>query len=229
MLDPGGRVVAITGANRGIGRAVAERLAVAGFSLGLGARDPASLDGFGDEVLTHAFEATDQPSADAFVASTVARFGRLDAIVANAGIVRYGSPLDQSEADLEAMWQVNALGPLRLARAAWPHLVASGSGRIVDIASMSGLRVKSAPSTAYCMSKFAVMALAQGLKQEGWEAGIRITSICPSYVATDMTAGVTFPREKMIRPEDIAELVATLLVLPNTASVDYVPVTCMPD
>lgn len=229
MIDPRGRVVAVSGANRGIGRAIAERLAAEGFTLSLGARDPRGLaDLAGETCMTHAFEATDAASAAAWVEATVARFGRLDAVVNNAGIARYAAPLEQDLADFEAMWQVNALGPLRLIRAAWPHLVASGTGRIVDIASMSGLRVKLSQGTGYSMTKFAVMALAQGLKQEGWEAGIRITSICPSFVATDMTEGSAFPRDQMIRPEDIAELVATVLVLPNTASVDVVPVTCMP-
>jgi NAD(P)-dependent dehydrogenase (short-subunit alcohol dehydrogenase family) len=117
------------------------------------------------------------------------------------------------------MWTVNAKGPMRVIRAAWPHLVASGSGRVVNVASLSGKRVRN-ENLGYAMSKFAVMALTQEVRRLGWEHGIRATALCPGFVDTDMTAHVKHvPRGAMSRPEDLAVLVEAVLHLPNTASV----------
>ena len=115
---------------------------------------------------------------------------------------------------------------MRVIRSAWPQLVASGSGRVVNIASLSGKRVRN-DNLAYAMSKFAVMALTQEVRRLGFEHGIRATALCPGFVDTDMTAHVTkWPREQMSRPEDIAALVEVLLHLPNTASVAELLVNC---
>jgi NAD(P)-dependent dehydrogenase (short-subunit alcohol dehydrogenase family) len=124
------------------------------------------------------------------------------------------------------MWEVNVKGPLRTIRAALPHLKASGSGRVVTVASLSGKRIKNR-NAGYAMSKFAAVALTHAVRELGWEHGIRATALCPGFVATDMTAKVTsFPRDAMIRPQDLAELVATVIALPNTASVAELLVNC---
>jgi NAD(P)-dependent dehydrogenase (short-subunit alcohol dehydrogenase family) len=115
---------------------------------------------------------------------------------------------------------------MRVIRAAWPHLVAAGDGRVVNVASLSGKRVKN-DNLGYAMSKFAVMALTQEVRRLGWEHGIRATAVCPGFVDTDMTAYVTtYPREQMSRPEDLAALIATVLHLPATASVAELLVNC---
>ena len=124
------------------------------------------------------------------------------------------------------MWEVNVKGPLRLIRLALPWLKKSGSGRIVNVASLSGKRVKNAYA-GYAMSKFAVVALTHAVRRLGWDHGVRATAICPSFVATDMTAEVTaVPRGEMIQPADLAELVATALALPNNAVVAELLVNC---
>jgi NAD(P)-dependent dehydrogenase (short-subunit alcohol dehydrogenase family) len=135
---------------------------------------------------------------------------------------------DPDEAKLDEMWEVNVKAPLRLIRAALPHLQQSGSGRVVNVVSLSGKRLKSAEIGGYAMTKYAAAALTHAVRYAGWEHGIRATSICPGLVATDMTADVTaVPREAMIQPAAIAQLVATVLTLPNTASVAEIPVNCV--
>jgi NAD(P)-dependent dehydrogenase (short-subunit alcohol dehydrogenase family) len=117
-------------------------------------------------------------------------------------------------------------GPLFLTRACLPHLKASGNGRIVNVVSLSGKRVRN-ENIAYNMTKHAMMALTHGTRRIGWEHGVRATALCPSFVATDLTAGVTkVAREEMIEPGDLAELAATAIALPNTAAMAEMLVNC---
>jgi NAD(P)-dependent dehydrogenase (short-subunit alcohol dehydrogenase family) len=231
MLSPEGRVIMVSGANRGIGLAVARSLHAKGYRLSLGGRDSAKLAAaLGDldkeRVITVAFDARERASCEAWVARTAARFGRIDGLVNNAGISLKVGIEDDDEAAYDAMWEVNVKGPLRLIRLALPYLKRSGSGRIVNVSSLSGKRVKN-PNAGYAMSKFAVIALTHAARRAGWEDGVRATAVCPSFVATDMTAHVTaVPRDEMIQPADLAELVATALALPNNAVVAELLVNC---
>jgi NAD(P)-dependent dehydrogenase (short-subunit alcohol dehydrogenase family) len=224
MLDPVGRVVMISGAARGIAREVLRRLHGSGWLVSAGLRDPAKLPAAPD-LLAHRYEAEEEGSAEAWVAATLARFGRLDAVVNAAGINPMARMLDADESAHDAMWRVNVKGPLRVIRAAWPHLVASGEGRVVNIASLSGKRVAN-ENIGYAMSKFALVALTQDVRRQGWDHGIRATALCPGFVATDMTTKAKWPREQMSRAEDVAALIETVLRLPNTATVGELRVNC---
>jgi NAD(P)-dependent dehydrogenase (short-subunit alcohol dehydrogenase family) len=218
------RVVLVSGVARGIGRAVVARLLAAGWQVSAGLRDPAKAEA-APSLHAHRYEAEEAGSAEAWVDAAMARFGRVDAVVNAAGINPMARLLDEDEAAHDAMWRVNVKGPMRVIRAAWPHLVATGAGRVVNIASLSGKRVAN-ENLGYAMSKFAVVALTQEVRRRGWDLGIRGTVVCPGFVATDMTAGAAFPREKMSRPEDIADLVQLVLALPNTATVGEIRVNC---
>lgn len=226
------KVVMVSGANRGIGAAIARRLSDAGYSLSLGIRREAERSRLQSEYdsarcLFAAYDAHDRQSPIDWVAATVERFGRVDAIVNTAGILRFVSFLDNDEGPLDEMFEVNVKGPMRLMRAAYPHLKKTGAGRIVNLASLSGLRVKGG-SGGYAMSKFAVMALSHSARYVGWQDGVRVTAICPGWVKTDMVAEQdTPPDDEMIQPEDVAALVQTVIELPNTASVSYIPVNCV--
>jgi NAD(P)-dependent dehydrogenase (short-subunit alcohol dehydrogenase family) len=224
MLDPVGRVAMISGASRGIGREVLRRLHGSGWLVSAGIRSAGKLAA-GPDLLLHRWDAEAEGSAEAWVAATMARFGRIDAVVNAAGINPMARLLDADEAPFDRQWQVNTKAPLRVIRAAWPHLVAGGEGRVVNIASLSGKRVAN-ENLGYAMSKFAVVALTQEVRRLGWEHGIRATALCPGFVATEMTAHAKFPREAMSRPEDVAALVETVLRLPNTASVGELRVNC---
>ncbi|MBB6228272.1 NAD(P)-dependent dehydrogenase (short-subunit alcohol dehydrogenase family) [Polymorphobacter multimanifer] len=218
MLAAADRVVMISGTGRGIGRAIAERLEAEGFRLSLGNRRPGS--GF-PGAFHHRFDAEVAETASAWVAATVAAFGRIDALINNAGTLTPFTLATGSEAELDRHWAVNVKAPLRLIRAAMPYLEASGRGRIVTIASTDGKRVRPGSALAYAMTKHAVVALTHAARLEGWDKGVRATALCPGAVDTDLIAdlpGVT-PKADRMQPATVAEAVAFLLSLPNTASV----------
>ncbi len=226
MLTPHGRVIMISGANRGIGRAIAQCLLDKGYSLSLGARDAGSIDVEGESVMSHRYDAADTALSQAWVEATVARFGRIDGLINNAGIALAARIEDADETAYDRMWEINVKGPLRMTRLALPHLKATGAGRIVNVASLSGKRVVG-DGAGYAMSKFAVIALSHATRRAGWDDGVRVTALCPGYVATDMTRkSADFPRGDMIDPADLAELAATALALPNNASVAELLVNC---
>lgn len=215
----------VSGASRGIGRAVANRLEAAGYAISAGLRDPTRST---TSETRHGFryDATEAETADAWVAGTMERFSRVDVLVNAAGINPVFNFLDPDETALDALLAVNTKAPMRLVRAAWPHLAASGEGRIVNVASLSGKRVRN-PNTGYAMSKSALVMLTHAIRREGWAHGIRATAFCPGFVDTDMTAHVTTqPRDQMSRPEDIAAVIETVIRLPNNAAVAEVLLNC---
>lgn len=225
MLEADGRVVMVSGASRGIGRAVVERLIDGGYRVSAGVRDSRGLVG-SDRLMLHRYDAESLPSAEAWVAATIERFGRVDGLINAAGINPEANLTDPDEMALDAMMLINVKAPMRLIRLALPHLAKCGKGRVINVASMSGKRVRNS-NAGYAMTKFALLALSHAVRQYGWEHGIRATAICPSFVATDMTAHVTkWPRERMSDPRDIAELIATVLRLPNTATIAELLVNC---
>ena len=234
MLSPDGRVIMISGANRGIGHAIAEALHDAGYTLSLGARDPASLDqttkGWDAErVLINRYDAEDQASHHQWVAATVDRFGRIDGLVNNAGLAVRVTVEDYKDEALDRMWAVNVKAPLSMIRTALPHLRRSGSGRIINVSSIAGKAVYN-NNAGYAMTKFAAVALSHATRHTGWDDGVRCTALCPGFVATDMTADVeTFPHDQMMEPGDIAEIVLTLVALSNNASVAELVVNCRND
>ncbi len=227
------RVIMISGPNRGIGKAIAERLYLEGFSLSLGARRPETLrfviqNMDPKRLMVHQYEAKELSTANDWVSATARRFKRIDGLVNNAGIVRSFSLEEDDEKSLDEMWEINVMGPLRLIRAAYPYLKKAGSGRVVNVISLYGKRVKSAGIGAYAMSKHAALALTHATRFSGWEHGIRATAIMPGWVNTDMAASATsIPHDQMTQPESVAQLVAMVLALPNTASVTELPVNCV--
>lgn len=221
-LSPEGRVVMISGASRGIGLAIARQLAADGYLLSLGVRKPGAIKGFDPQrTLVCPFDAAKPEDAAPWLDATIARFGRLDGLINNAGILRALDLRSGDESILDEMWAVNVKGPFRLIRLALPHLEATGNGRIINIASTDGKRYREGVSVAYAMTKHAVMALTHAAKFAGWDHGVRVTALCPGAVDTELVAsvpGVT-PAANRIPPETVADIVSFLLTLPNSASV----------
>ena len=125
------------------------------------------------------------------------------------------------------MWEVNVKGPLRLIRLALPYLKKSGSGRVVNLSSLSGKRVKNAQRRLCDEQVRRHRPHPRGAPPRLGATACARQPICPSFVATDMTAQVTaVPRGEMIQPADLAELVATALALPNNAVVAELLVNC---
>ena len=225
MLQANNRVVMITGANRGIGYAIAENLASAGFRLSLGARNPSSfnvesLNTDPANIMLHQYDASEKSSADAWADATQEKFGAIDAVVLNAGVMMPVGVTSENEEEMDLMWDINFKGPWRLLRATLPALKSTGCGRVVNVVSLSGKRVLSSGNLGYCASKFAALSLTHALRHEGWSDGLRATAICPGLVDTDMVSHVTAPKgEFKITPEAIASSAAYALSLPNDASV----------
>ncbi|HKU97268.1 MAG TPA: SDR family NAD(P)-dependent oxidoreductase [Vineibacter sp.] len=228
LLAAAGRVIMISGAGRGIGAAIAQRLYADGYSLSLGARTPAAI-GLPDKdrVMAARFDAGDPATAQAWIAATVKRFGRIDGLINNAGVLRMIRFDDGDEAALSEMWTVNVMAPFRLLRLALPHLRKAGHGRVINIASTDGKRYRDASSSVgYAMTKHAVVAMSHAAKFAGWDDGVRVTALCPGAVDTDLIAnvpGVT-PAAGRMKPETIAHTVSFLLSLPDNASVAELPI-----
>ena len=213
-----GRVAFVTGASAGIGAAVARSLAAEGVRLGLASRrgDDLGLD----EAVGVRCDVRNADDVDAAVAATVERFGRLDIVVANAGVGSYGPFLELDPAELEEMIDVNVKGTIYAVRSALPHLLAAGEGDVVAVASVAGLRGLPYESV-YCASKFAQVGFLRALDDELRDRGIRCTSICPGGVATDFAMGRGRTPEMpelagMMSGDDVAEVVLFALRRPRT-------------
>lgn len=221
------RVALISGASRGIGAAIAERLAEDGWLLSLGMRRPALPSWADPERVQVAPYDANLPQEDEWAAAARKRFGRIDAVIASAGIVSKNNVIDAEEAELDDLLAINVKAPRRLIKAAWQDLAISGKGRVIVLGSLSGKRVKSKTSGLYSISKYASVALAQAVRHAGFDLGIRATAICPGLVATDMGLSVTDrPAERLTDPRDIARIVAMLIDLPNEASVAEFTINC---
>lgn len=226
----GTKVALISGASRGIGLATAHVLFRTGWTVSLGMRQPALPDWAQIDpgrVHLFAYEAGDVEAPDLWVRAAVSKFGKIDAVIANAGIMIPQTPIDISNDDMGKMLDINVQAPRRLAAACWEALSASGHGRIILLGSLSGKRVKSARAGSYAVSKFAAIGLAHALRHAGFDKGIRCTAVCPGFVATDMALSISDrDAQTMTQPEDLARVIQMLIELPNEASVAEFTVNC---
>ncbi|MCG7206666.1 SDR family oxidoreductase [Streptomyces arenae] len=171
VLDP--KVVLVTGASSGIGRATALALSKAGATVAVGGRRTDRLEALAQEapgeILVLDMDVSDPESVRKAVDRTVERFGTLDIVVNNAGIMLTGPVLDANPAEWSRMVETNLLGSMYTVHAALPHMLRS-RGAVVQISSTSG-RISSAGAAVYCATKFGVNAFAEALRQEVTERG----------------------------------------------------------
>jgi NADP-dependent 3-hydroxy acid dehydrogenase YdfG len=216
-MELDGKVALVTGASGGIGAAVARRLHEAGASLGLLSRR-------GDDLgLERAFglacDVRDRSAVGAATDAIVERFGRLDVVVANAGIGAYGPFLELDPERLEAIIDVNLKGTLYTAAATLPHLIASGEGDFVALASVAGLRAFPGEA-AYNASKFGQLGFTRALDHELRERGVRATCICPGGVKTEFAIGAGREEgdpelEGMLTADEVADVVLFTVTRPR--------------
>ncbi|MFH8617390.1 SDR family oxidoreductase [Streptomyces sp. NPDC017979] len=195
------KVVAVTGASSGIGAATARRLAADGHRLLLGARRTDRLDALAAEITAaggtaaaRRLDVTDVADVRAFVTAARERFGRVDVVVNNAGVMPL-SPLAALRVDeWDRMIDVNVRGVLYGIAAALPVMRAQGGGHVVNVASVGAYEV-SPTAAVYCATKFAVRAISEGLRQES-KGDVRVTLVSPGVTESELADGIADPVAK---------------------------------
>lgn len=212
--DLTGKAAIVSGASRGIGLAIARRLAAEGMRVLMVARSAEPLAGHAaalpqGSAVAHAADLRDPAAAGAAVAEAVARFGRLDLLVNNAGATQRGDFLALDDAAWSDGYALKFHGAVRLTRAAWPHLVASGTGAVVNIAGAGG-RVAAADFTIGGSVNAALMNLTKALADRGVRDGVRVCCINPGSIRSDRLKGriATLAAERGLGEEEAARALA---------------------
>ncbi len=238
-----GTVALVTGASSGIGEASALALAAEGAALALAARRRDRLEalaakiGTDTDTLVIETDITDEASARAMVESTVNRFGRLDTLVNNAGVMLLGPIENAPVEEWRQMVEINLLGLLYTTHAALPHLLATADrdprqvADVVNVSSVAG-RVARLGSGVYNATKFGVVAFSESLRQEVTSRHVRVSVIEPGATMTELashnrpeiieTMRATFGSIELMRSEDIAESIVFMVTRPRHVAVNEV-------
>ncbi|MBO2448641.1 SDR family NAD(P)-dependent oxidoreductase [Actinomadura barringtoniae] len=230
-----GKVVLVTGASSGIGEATVLALSAEGTRVAAGARRGDRLESLArkapGEVLTLDLDVTDQESVRAAVAATVERFGALDVLVNNAGVMLSGPIAGADTTEWTRMVETNLLGSMHTVHAALPHLL-EAKGIVVQVSSTSG-RIASAYNGVYAATKFGVNAFSEALRQEVTAQGVRVVIIEPGFVATELAGHITDPTMRAaagdmaasmrtLQPGDIADAVVYAVTQPEHVAVNEI-------
>jgi NADP-dependent 3-hydroxy acid dehydrogenase YdfG len=231
-----GKTAIVTGASSGIGEATARLLAGEGCNVVLAARREDRLNSLaaelGEGALAVPTDVTDPAACAALVARAFERFGDLDILVNNAGVGLHGSVPEGDPEDWRRMFDVNVLGVLYTTRAAVRHMLHRGSGDVVFVSSLAGRRVPRADATVYAATKHAITAVAEGLRLDVHDKGIRVINVEPGLVRTEFPesshpSANEYYEEKDYAPleaEDIAAAVLYAVSQPPRVSVNEVAV-----
>ncbi|MBS7254336.1 3-ketoacyl-ACP reductase [Flavobacterium branchiicola] len=222
MTDLKNKNAFITGAGKGIGKAIAIALAKEGVNLILVSRTQKDIEQLADEAsnlgvkaLAIAADVSDINSINAAAEKALAEFKHIDILINSAGIASFGKFLELEPEAWERIIQVNLMGTYYTTRAIIPNMIERQTGDIINISSTAGLN-GNALTSAYSASKFAVLGLTDSLMQEMRKHNIRVTALTPSTVATDMAKDLNLTDgnpEKVMQSEDMAELIISQLKL----------------
>ena len=223
-----GKVAWVTGASRGLGRAMAVALAEAGADLVLSARTLIDLEATASEVkrlgrraLVVQADATRKTDAEAVVAKAIAEFDRIDILVNNAGVATAKTLMETEEADWDRVLSTNVRGPYLCARAVGPHMIARKAGKIINIGSVLSF-IGEPTVVAYAASKGAILQFTRGLAIEWARYNIQVNAICPGYFVTSLNqsflesvegkayVGRWVPMRRPGRPEELGPVVVFL-------------------
>ncbi|WP_201716548.1 3-ketoacyl-ACP reductase [Rossellomorea arthrocnemi] len=217
-----GKTAYVTGAARGIGKATALELAREGVHVGLLARTESTLEKVAEEARSLGVKASvavadisQMDQVDQAISKLQNDLGPADILINNAGIGTYGSFLEIDPEEWKRTFEVNVFGTYYVTRAVLPQLMEKNRGDIINISSSSGLKGTEG-STAYSGSKFAVQGMTEALMQEVRKHNIRVMTLNPSLVATDLTFGDRLDeadKDKYMQPEDLAEHMISQLKL----------------
>lgn len=233
MTDLSGKVAIVTGAGRGLGRAMASALVEAGAMVAVASRTKTELDSFvaetqaaGGRAMACPTDITDEASVQRMVDSVIAEYGRIDILVNNSGIVSSTPLVEQSAEDWDRVISTNLRGTFLTTRSVGRHLLAQKSGKVINIASNFAL-IGVANHAAYTASKAGVIGFTKAMSIEWARSGIQVNAIAPGYFATelnremredtDLTERVvrSIPARRMGTPDEIKPLVL-MLAGPNS-------------
>lgn len=222
MESLAGRSALVTGAGKGIGRAIAVALAKEGVHVALLARTTSQLEEVAAEIQALGVKAvvvtadvTDLDSVHAAVEQIKSELGSVDILINNAGTAKFGKFLELEPDEWEHIIRVNLMGVYYVTRAVLPDMIARQAGDIINISSTAGQR-GAALTSAYSASKFAVIGLSESLMQEVRKHNIRVSTLTPSTVATELAIDLKLTDgnpERVMQPEDFAELIVAQLKL----------------
>ncbi|WP_162053898.1 3-ketoacyl-ACP reductase [Pontibacter pamirensis] len=222
MESLAGKVALVTGAGKGIGRAIAVALANEGVHVGLLARTESQLKEVANEVnaagVKAAVVSADVADIDAVnkaVVQVKQELGPIDILINNAGTATFGKFLELEPAEWEKNIQVNLMGVYYTTRAVLPDMIERSTGDIINISSTAGQK-GAAVTSAYSASKFAVMGLSESLMQEVRKHNIRVSALTPSTVVTELAQSnnlISGDPERVMHPEDLAEFIIAQLKL----------------
>ena len=218
----------VTGGSRGLGKAVALALAAEGVDVGITGQNEAllkqtveELKGLGVKAHYAVFDVADAAQVQAGIDQLAQALEGVHVLINNAGIGQFGSMVDMSAEDFKRVFEVNFYGVYHVAKAAYPHLKATGEGDLVNVASTAGLK-GGAGMSAYAASKAAVISLSQSLMAEWRKENIRVITLTPSTIATDLSIQNKLTDgnpEKVVQAEDFAEWVLDMLKMNRRALV----------
>ena len=223
MNNLDGRVALVTGAGRGIGKAVALALAQSGCRVALAARTGAELEGVrleierrGGVALALPSDLTRDEEIEKLVAACRKTFGGVDILINNAGWGRRAPVVKAKVEDWDQTFRLNLRAPMILAQRLLPDMIAKGEGAVINIGSVSG-KSGEANGAAYSASKFGLIGFTQSLYEEVREHGIKVSVILPGFVDTPLIPpNRQLDRSKMIQADDIAQAVCYVLTSPAT-------------
>jgi NAD(P)-dependent dehydrogenase (short-subunit alcohol dehydrogenase family) len=207
----------VTGGSRGIGRAIALRLASLGAAVAICGRDAnalndasAHLAGLGGRVFSHVADVTSPADVQALVAKTESALGPITILVNNAGIGVFGPAHEKSEEDWDRVLNTNLKSVFLVSKAVAPSMISRKSGDIINISSLAGVNAFKGGGL-YCASKWGLQGLSACMAEDLRGYGIRVSTICPGSVATEFSG--TGPKDpaKVLSPEDIAHAVETIV------------------
>ena len=225
-----GKIALITGAGKGIGKAIAVKLASEGVHLGLLARTRTDIESLANtlqksydvRVSVATADVSNRTEVESAIEVLSKNLGPIDILINNAGTAKFGSVAEMNPDDWEYIVKVNLFGTYYVTRTVLPDMMRRNTGNIINVSSTAGQR-GNATTSAYSASKFGVIGFTESLMQEARKSNIRVTALTPSTVNTELASNIGLKvgdEDRMMQPEDVADLVLSILKLPQRVFVN---------
>lgn len=225
-----GKIALITGAGKGIGKAIAVKLASEGVHLGLLARTRTDIESLANtlqksydvRISVATADVSNRTEVESAIEVLSKDLGPIDILINNAGTAKFGSVAEMNPDDWEHIVKVNLFGTYYVTRTVLPDMMRRNTGNIINVSSTAGQR-GNATTSAYSASKFGVIGFTESLMQEARKSNIRVTALTPSTVNTELASNIGLKvgdEDRMMQPEDVADLVLSILKLPQRVFVN---------